>query len=195
MLNPTVRAIDEAIAQVDAELAALPTTASHATVRSEHVTLGVDADASLTSLTIESAAIRAGLGALGAEICRLQARGLEAIETGVGGDDVQLDGEAVAPSELPHASGAPQLPEYPSQADVDAFAAQLHAAIDQAMTRRQQAELPQVATSELVSVELDAAGRLVEIDFKQRAVGASGQELADDLLATVARARTGEQED
>lgn len=195
MFNPTVQTIDEAIAQVDAELAALPTAASHATVRSEHITIGVAADASLTSLTIESAAIRAGLTALGAEICRMQAQALEAIESGRTGDDVELDGEVPAPSELPHAPGAPRLPDYPSQADVDAFAAELHTAIDQAVARRQQADQPKAASSELVNVELDAASRLVEIDFKQRAVGASGQELADDLLATVARARTGEQED
>lgn len=186
MPNSTVVRLDAAIAELRAQLADWPEQPNLATVRGEHITLVVDRDARLVELELNAGAKQSGLVRLGEQICDAQHRALDAF-AGSADAEVELGGERRPISVLPHASGLPLLPPIPTQTDLD----RMSAAFDALFEGRRlvpQDEL-RTASSELVSVEMTAGGRLVKIDFSQRAHQASRQELADGVLATAARAR------
>lgn len=188
MPNPTVARIDAAIAELRAQLADWPAQASEATITTEHFKLIVDRDARLIELELHAGAKQRGLVSLGEQICAAQWRCLDAFAAGHGDDEVELGGEPRPVADLPHTPGLPLLPPIPTQTDLDRTAA----AFDALLARQAQLtpDQPLRAASELVNLEMATSGRLVHIDFTQRAHEATIQELADDLLATAARART-----
>lgn len=191
MLNSTVDALDQAISRLRAEMDSWEPLPSLATVRTDQLVLSVDRHARLVSIEFEQAAVQSGLTALGDQIMSAQHRALDAFASGQGNEDVELSGEEPTGQPLPRVPGAPQLPPFPTQAELDHVAA----ALEERFTRRNRppsgAGTPSAkAHTDLVTVEMDVSGQLTRVQFAHQAGRVTREELADALISAAAQART-----
>ena len=189
MTNPSIEALDQAIAEIEALIGRLPERPGSVRASSPHATITLDADGWLTDVDFVGER-RPGLTALAEDLLDLQDKAIAALTSGQAADGVEL-GDPVPGGRPPSLIGrdAPQLPAMPSRDDLDRVAAELEARFETARPGVGGTAPSGSAASELVAVQTDAAGLLSQIEFRDQARQAPAEQLAADLVETAAQAR------
>lgn len=187
MSNPSIEALNRAIADIEARLGQLPTRPGSVRASGEHVSITLDRDGQLIDADFPDARLP-GLAALATELLDLQDRAIGALTSGRASDGIEFGEPVPGGATLLLGRDAPQLPDLPTQADLDRVAADLAARFDAVQAAQATAPTGRAA-SELVEVQVDASGLLRQVDFRDRARQVSPEELAADLVEVAALAR------